>query len=277
MAICSAQAAGRATCAWSIRRWMPEDRRARIRTQGRVLRHRIRDHRAGQRDGRLAGQAARESRTSRMLVSHVLVPPAMAAILQLAGESRAGISRAGSRVRRDGVRRVRAAGERYQVPIVITGFEPIDMLEGILMAVRQLKRAARKWRTSTARGAARRATACARTDREVFEVGDRKWRGIGMIPQSGLQMRYEFRDHDAESGSKLQAIDTAGVGASASADMILHGIKKPHDCPAFGDQCTPQHPLGATMVSAEGACAAYYAYGRHSTRRGPGDAGGERR
>jgi len=96
----------------------------------------------------------------------------------------------------------------------------------------------------------------------VFEVGDRKWRGVGSIPKSGYKLRYELRDHDAEKIFEVDEIDTQEPAVCISG-LVLRGIRKPHDCPAFGEQCTPEHPLGATMVSAEGACAAYYAYGRH--------------
>jgi hydrogenase expression/formation protein HypD len=100
---------------------------------------------------------------------------------------------------------------------------------------------------------------------QVFEICDRKWRGIGSIPKSGYKLRYEFRDHDAERLFEVEEIDTKESQLCISG-QILRGIKKPYDCPAFGKQCTPQQPLGATMVSAEGACAAYYAYGRHLKR-----------
>jgi hydrogenase expression/formation protein HypD len=96
----------------------------------------------------------------------------------------------------------------------------------------------------------------------VFEIGDRKWRGVGSIPKSGYKLRYEFRDHDAERIFEVEGIDTKEPDICISG-LVLRGVKKPHDCPAFGKQCTPEHPLGATMVSAEGACAAYYSYGRH--------------
>jgi len=97
---------------------------------------------------------------------------------------------------------------------------------------------------------------------KVFEVCDRKWRGVGMIPKSGYRLREELRDHDAERIFEVQEIDTEEPSICISG-LVLQGVKKPHDCPAFGTLCTPLHPLGATMVSAEGACAAYYAYGRH--------------
>jgi hydrogenase expression/formation protein HypD len=101
---------------------------------------------------------------------------------------------------------------------------------------------------------------------EVFEVCDRKWRGVGMIPKSGYRLRWEFRDHDAERRFEVEDIQTCESTACISG-LVLRGIKKPRDCPAFGKECTPQSPLGATMVSSEGACAAYYAYGRHLDAR----------
>jgi hydrogenase expression/formation protein HypD len=107
---------------------------------------------------------------------------------------------------------------------------------------------------------------------EVFEICDRKWRGIGSIPKSGYKLRWEFRDHDAERLFEVEEIDTKEPAVCISG-QILKGVKKPHDCPAFGTICTPQRPLGATMVSAEGACAAYYAYGRHLKDRRNGISG----
>ena len=104
---------------------------------------------------------------------------------------------------------------------------------------------------------------------QVFEVGDRKWRGIGSIPQSGYKLCHEFRDYDAERIFEVQRIDTQESSVCISG-LVLRGVKKPHNCPAFGKECTPEHPLGATMVSAEGACAAYYAYGRHLQKQPAG-------
>jgi hydrogenase expression/formation protein HypD len=103
----------------------------------------------------------------------------------------------------------------------------------------------------------------------VFEVGDRKWRGVGWIPKSGYKLRWEYRDYDAERIFEVKEIDTKEPAICISG-QILKGIKKPHDCPAFGNICTPLTPLGATMVSAEGSCAAYYAYGRHLEKQGTG-------
>jgi hydrogenase expression/formation protein HypD len=111
---------------------------------------------------------------------------------------------------------------------------------------------------------------------KVFAVNNRKWRGVGMIPRSGFQLREEFREFDAERRFSVQAIDTMEPEICISG-QILQGIRKPHDCPAFGTECTPQHPLGATMVSAEGACAAYYAYGRHLKEADLATTGGDRR
>jgi len=163
------------------------------------------------------------------------------------------------------------------VPIVVTGFEPLDILEGVLMVVEQMESGRAEVENQYSRVLARGGNHPARERiAKVFEVGDRKWRGVGMIPQSGLQLREEFRDLDAEHRFNVEAIDTMEP-AVCIAGQILQGIKKPHDCPAFGTECTPQHPLGATMVSAEGACAAYYAYGRHLKDADLVMLGGERR
>jgi hydrogenase expression/formation protein HypD len=162
-----------------------------------------------------------------------------------------------------GYREYESLCERYRVPIVITGFEPIDLLEGILMAVRQLEDGRAEVENQYVRAVSREGNRAARDlIFEVFEVGDRKWRGIGSIPKSGYKVGYEYRDHDAEKIFEVDHIDTRESSECISG-LILRGVKKPSDCPAFGRQCTPQSPLGATMVSAEGACAAYYQYGRY--------------
>jgi len=156
-----------------------------------------------------------------------------------------------------------AISARYQVLIVVTGFEPLDILEGTLMTVRQLEAGRAEVENQYARAVEREGNRPAQAlVAEVFEICDRKWRGVGSIPKSGFRLRYEFRDHDAERLFEVEEIDTKEPAICISG-QILKGIKKPHDCPAFGTLCTPQTPLGATMVSAEGACAAYYAYGRH--------------
>lgn len=198
-----------------------------------------------------------------ILVSHVLVPPSMAAILQSPLNCVQGFLGPGHVCTVMGYREYEPISARYKVPIVITGFEPLDLLEGTLLTVRQLEAGKAEVENQYTRVVAQEGNRVAQDlVNKVFEVCDRKWRGIGSIPQSGYKLRYEFRDHDAERLFEVEAIDTQESSLCISG-MVLQGIKKPHDCPAFGKECTPDHPLGATMVSAEGACAAYYAYGRH--------------
>jgi len=205
-----------------------------------------------------------------MLVSHVLVPPAMAAIMQAAGNRVQGFLGPGHVCAVMGYREYEALSARYRVPIVITGFEPIDLLEGIYLTVRQLEAGRAEVENQYRRTVVRDGNRPARDlIFEVFEVGDRKWRGVGAIPKSGYKLRYEYRDHDAEKIFEVDAIDTSESPHCISG-LILRGLKKPADCSAFARQCTPQSPLGATMVSAEGACAAYYRYGRYI---GAGDRG----
>jgi hydrogenase expression/formation protein HypD len=202
-----------------------------------------------------------------MLVSHVLVPPAIAAILQAPGNRVQAFLGPGHVCAVMGYREYEALSERYRVPIVITGFEPVDLLEGILMAVRQLEEGRAVVENQYARIVSREGNRPARDlIFEVFEVGDRKWRGVGSIPKSGYKIRYEYREHDAEKLFEVDAIRTAESEICISG-QVLRGLKKPSDCPAFARECTPQTPLGATMVSAEGACAAYYQYGRYLESR----------
>jgi hydrogenase expression/formation protein HypD len=152
---------------------------------------------------------------------------------------------------------------RYKVPVVVTGFEPIDLLDGVLRAVRQLEAGLAEVENAYARVVRPEGNPPGRRVIDnVFEVCDRKWRGVGLIPKSGLKLRYEYRDHDAERLFEVADVETDESPLCISG-QVLKGLKKPHDCPAFGKECTPLTPLGATMVSAEGACAAYYAYGRH--------------
>jgi hydrogenase expression/formation protein HypD len=162
-----------------------------------------------------------------------------------------------------GYREYEPLSARFKVPIVITGFEPLDILQGVLMTLRQLEQGRAEVENEYSRILNRVGNLPAqKLIASVFEIADRKWRGVGSIPKSGYKLRWEFRDHDAERLFDVKEIDTHEPSACISG-QILKGIKKPHDCPAFGTICDPQHPLGATMVSAEGACAAYYAYGRH--------------
>jgi hydrogenase expression/formation protein HypD len=152
---------------------------------------------------------------------------------------------------------------QFRVPVVITGFEPIDMLEGVLRCVRQLEAGQAEVENQYSRVVRHEGNLPAKKLlEEVFEVCDRKWRGVGSIPQSGYRLRQAFRDHDAERIFEVENVNTQESKICISG-QILQGLKKPHQCPAFGKECTSQSPLGATMVSAEGACAAYYAYGRH--------------
>lgn len=198
-----------------------------------------------------------------ILVSHVLVPPAIASILQSPLNRVQGFLGPGHVCTVMGYREYEPIAERFKVPIVITGFEPLDILEGVLMTVRQLEAGTCEVQNQYPRVVQREGNRVAQNlVSEVFEVCDRKWRGVGSIPKSGYKLRYEFCEHDAERIFETKEIDTKEPEICISG-LILRGVKKPHDCPAFGKQCTPEHPLGATMVSAEGACAAYHTYGRH--------------
>ncbi len=198
-----------------------------------------------------------------MLVSQVLVPPAMAAILQAPGNRVQGFLGPGHVCAVMGYREYESVCERYRVPMIITGFEPVDLLEGILMAVRQLESGRAEVENQYSRAVTREGNLPAKNlIFDVFEVADRQWRGVGSIPKSGYKISFEYRDHDAE---KIFEVDSIGTRESCHciSGLILRGLKKPLDCPAFGKECTPQSPLGATMVSAEGACAAYYQCGRY--------------
>ena len=197
-----------------------------------------------------------------VLVSHVLVPPAITAILQAPGNRVQAFLGPGHVCAVMGTAEYEPIARRYRTPIVVTGFEPVDMLEGILLAVRQLEAGRAEVENAYARAVRSGGNpASRRLLDEVFEVCDRKWRGIGIIPKSGFRLRHEYRAHDAERRFEVADIETQESPLCISG-QILKGLKKPRDCPAFGTACTPQTPLGATMVSAEGACAAYHAYAR---------------
>ncbi|MFN2548921.1 MAG: hydrogenase formation protein HypD [Myxococcales bacterium] len=197
------------------------------------------------------------------LVSHVLTPPAITAILQSPGNRVQAFLGPGHVCTVMGTAEYQPIARHYRVPIVISGFEPLDLLDGILHAVCQLESGRAEVEIAYARAVRAEGNQASRKlIDEVFEVCDRKWRGVGSIPKSGYRLRYEYRDFDAERRFEVQDIETLESGMCISG-QVLRGIKKPRDCPAFGKQCTPETPLGATMVSSEGACAAYYAYGRH--------------
>jgi hydrogenase expression/formation protein HypD len=198
-----------------------------------------------------------------VLVSHVLVPPSMTSILQTPGNRVQAFLGPGHVCTVMGCEEYEPIAKYYQVPIVVTGFEPVDMLEGIYLTVKQLEAGEARMENQYARAVRHEGNlASRRLIEDVFEICDRKWRGVGLIPKSGYKLRYEYRAHDAERKFEVEGIETEESTACISG-QILRGLKKPHDCAAFGKTCTPQAPLGATMVSSEGACAAYFAYGRH--------------
>jgi hydrogenase expression/formation protein HypD len=202
-----------------------------------------------------------------VLVSHVLGPPAMTAILSSPGNRVQGFLGPGHVCTVMGNAEYERIARDFHVPIVVTGFEPIDMLEGILWTVRQLEAGIAKVENQYSRAVRHEGNLQSKKlIEDVFEVCDRKWRGVGTIPQSGYRLREKYRDHDAEYLFEVADILTQESTVCISG-QILRGLKKPHDCPAFGKTCTPRTPLGATMVSSEGACAAYYAYGRHLNGR----------
>jgi hydrogenase expression/formation protein HypD len=208
---------------------------------------------------------AREEQVNNLslLVSHVLVPPAIASILQSPLNRVQGFLGPGHVCAVMGYSEYEPLSARFKVPIVITGFEPLDILQGTLMTIRQLEEGRAEVENEYSRILNREGNPGAqKLVANVFEIGDRKWRGVGTIPKSGYKLRWEFREYDAERLFDVKHIDTKEPAACISG-QILRGLKKPHDCPVFGTVCTPLKPLGATMVSAEGACAAYYAYGRH--------------
>jgi hydrogenase expression/formation protein HypD len=199
-----------------------------------------------------------------LLVAHVLVPPAIAAILVSPGNRVEGFLAPGHVCAVQGWREYEPIARDFGVPLVVTGFEPLDLLEGIWMCVRQLEEGRHEVENQYVRAVVRDGNAAARAVvDEVFETADRAWRGIGVIERSGLKLRPAYAHHDAEV---LFPPPEGAVPASESelciAGDVLRGRAKPHHCPAFGTACTPEHPLGAPMVSSEGACAAYFLAGR---------------
>ena len=206
---------------------------------------------------------AQNIRNFSMLVSHVIVPPAIRGILASPDNRVQAFLGPGHVCAIMGWREYEPISASFHVPIVITGFEPVDLLEGILLAVRQLEQGRAEVENQYARAVSIEGNAAARkVVEQVFEIADRAWRGIGVIPKSGYRLTEAYRDFDAERIFEVESIRTRESEICISG-QVLKGLKKPNQCPAFGSQCTPQTPLGATMVSAEGACAAYYNYGRH--------------
>ncbi len=197
-----------------------------------------------------------------VLVSHVRVPPAMEAILSSPANRVQGFLLAGHVCTVMGYWEYIPLAEKYRVPMTVTGFEPLDLAQGLWHTVQMLEEGRVAVENAYSRLVRREGNRAAQeTIRQVFEECDRTWRGIGMIPRSGWRLRPEFAEFDAEKRFDVEAIQPQ-ESPLCIAGQILQGLKKPRDCLAFGTQCTPEHPLGATMVSSEGACAAYYRYGR---------------
>jgi hydrogenase expression/formation protein HypD len=197
-----------------------------------------------------------------MLVSHVLVPPAIEAVMSSPSNRVQAFLAAGHVCSVMGYWQYPSLSERFGVPIVITGFEPLDILDGIRRGVLQLERGEARVENAYSRVVSERGNVPAQSQVEnVFEIADRGWRGIGVIPKSGLKLSAAYADFDAELRFDVTGIRTEESGRCRAGD-VLQGAIKPNECEAFGKECTPRTPLGATMVSAEGACAAYFNYGR---------------
>lgn len=197
-----------------------------------------------------------------MLVSHVLVPPAIEAIMKSPGNRVQACLAAGHVCCVTGTAEYPPLCDRYRIPIVVTGFEPLDLLDGIRRTVIQLESGQHFVENAYARVVSEAGNMAAQAViNEVFETCERSWRGIGSIPHSGLRLRSEYRHWDAESRFAVQDIVSIESPLCRAGEVLI-GQLKPHQCPAFGKECTPRHPLGATMVSSEGACAAYYHNGK---------------
>jgi hydrogenase expression/formation protein HypD len=209
-------------------------------------------------------QAQREGlKNFSMLVSHVLVPPAIRVLLESPANRVQGFIAPGHVCTVMGYRDYEELAARYRVPIVVGGFEPIDLLEAISMLVAQLEAGRAEVENQYVRSVTRNGNLPAqRIVEQVFETADRKWRGIGNIPMSGWRLRPAFDAWNAEKVFGLAEIEVPEPPECISA-LVLQGLKKPVDCTAFGTRCSPESPLGAPMVSSEGACAAYYRYRRH--------------
>jgi hydrogenase expression/formation protein HypD len=195
-----------------------------------------------------------------ILVSHVLVPPAIEAVMNDEETAVDAFLAAGHVMTIMGFEDYIPLTTKYKVPIVITGFEPVDLLQGILLTLRQLESGKHELENQYSRVAFEKGNLAAqKTIESVFRVGDQVWRGIGEIPSSGFRLRPEYLAYDAEQKFNIN-IEKAKESEDCIAGQVLKGIKKPSECPMFGKVCNPENPLGAPMVSSEGACAAYYHY-----------------
>lgn len=198
-----------------------------------------------------------------ILASHVLVPPAMEAILSDEENQIDAFLAAGHVCTIMGMEEYYPVAEKYRIPIVVTGFEPVDLLQGIVMAVRQLEKGEHVVENQYARSVQREGNQMAQqTIRKVFEVSDRIWRGIGPIPLSGYEVNDAYKQYNARVKFAID-IPLAEENKECISGAIMKGLQKPKQCPNFGTKCKPEHPLGAPMVSSEGACAAYYHYHSH--------------
>jgi hydrogenase expression/formation protein HypD len=205
-----------------------------------------------------------------MIVSHVLVPPAMMAILSSPVNRVRAFLAAGHVCTVMGTWQYEPLVREFGVPIVVTGFEPLDLLEGVRQAVILLESGEAELRNAYPRAVAAEGNPAAQAVLEdVFEVCDRQWRGIGMIPRSGWRLSARYRSYDAEPRFQVGDL-TVAESADCHSGEVLQGLIKPNECAAFGTRCTPRTPLGATMVSSEGACAAYYQFRRLEAPRGAG-------
>jgi hydrogenase expression/formation protein HypD len=206
--------------------------------------------------------AQKKLRNFSMLISHVLVPPAIEALMSSPNCKVQGFLAAGHVCTVMGFEEYFPIAKKHHVPIVVTGFEPLDILQGVLMTVQQLESGRAEVENQYARAVRREGNQPAQElIKKVFKVVPRKWRGIGEIPQSGLGLSDEYTAFDAEK--KFGVVESRVEESSEClSGLVLQGQIKPHECPAFGTKCTPEQPLGATMVSSEGACAAYYRYRR---------------
>lgn len=198
-----------------------------------------------------------------LLVSHVLVPPAVESILSSSENRVQAFLLAGHVCTIMGFTEYEPVAKKYRIPLVVTGFEPVDLLHGIYLCVRQLEEGRAEVENQYTRSVRREGnTSAQEIIREVFVIVPRKWRGIGEIPRSGLALAEDYKAFDAELKFET-GIGVVEEPSECISGLVLQGIRKPFECPAFASGCTPEKPLGATMVSSEGACAAYYRYRKH--------------